>query len=419
MFRISLLALCACVLSVMSLLGTQVSGDEPVKDAVGEATPLILTRDDIPQAQAEAIATADTLEQKIEAAERSESVRMFLSIARGSMVGSKDGWFGPARSKFGFESLVQRWGPPTEGGFRLDTLSDPVEWLTRLDRNHDGRITADDLDWSDENSWVQQSYLANRFFRRLNTIGNGQLTAEEWQAFFDNARGQEESLSHEAFRDALIGGSPAGGFHPGDAPSMEILLKGLANGEIGSLQEGPHPGDVAPDFTLPSLNGTGPISLSDLVGDKPTVLVFGNYTCAPFRSMYPGVELVVARFQDRVNFLFVYVREAHPCNGWCMSSNESAGVHVEQPLDNAARTAVAKTCIDLLKPSIPVVVDGVDDTVGNQYSGMPARLYVLDKSGHVTYQSGRGPFGFKVGEMEQALVMTLLDERQIPAKPTE
>ncbi len=390
-----------------------------MKVAVGEATPLILTRDDIPQTPAEATTTADTLEQKLEVGQRSESVRMFLSIARGSMVGSKDGWFGPARSKFGFESLVQRWGPPTEGGFRLDTLSDPVEWLARLDRNHDGRITADDLDWSDENSWVQQSYLANRFFRRLNTTGDGKLSAEEWQAFFDNARGQEESLSYEAFRDALIGGSPAGGFRPGDAPSMEILLKGLANGEIGSLQEGPHPGEVAPDFTLPTLDGTGPLSLSSLVGEKPTVLVFGNYTCAPFRSMYPGVEPVVARFQDRVNFLFVYVREAHPCNGWCMASNESAGVHVEQPLDNAARTAVAKTCMALLKPSIPVVVDVVEDTVGNQYSAMPARLYVLDKTGKVTFQSGRGPFGFKVGEMEQALVMTLLDEHPTPAKPTE
>jgi hypothetical protein len=40
---------------------------------------------------------------------------------------------------------------------------------------------------------------------------------------------------------------------------------------------------------------------------------------------------------------------------------------------------------------------------------MPARLYILDPQGTVLYKSGRGPFGFKPGEMEQALVMTLLD----------
>ena len=46
------------------------------------------------------------------------------------------------------------------------------------------------------------------------------------------------------------------------------------------------------------------------------------------------------------------------------------------------------------------------------YSGMPARLYVIDAQGKVAYKSGRGPFGFKVGEMEQALVMALLEAEE-------
>jgi hypothetical protein len=40
---------------------------------------------------------------------------------------------------------------------------------------------------------------------------------------------------------------------------------------------------------------------------------------------------------------------------------------------------------------------------------MPARLYVIDSKGKVAYKGGRGPFGFKPGEMEQALVMSLLE----------
>jgi hypothetical protein len=56
-------------------------------------------------------------------------------------------------------------------------------------------------------------------------------------------------------------------------------------------------------------------------------------------------------------------------------------------------------------------VDGMDDRVGHLYSGMPDRLYVLDGEGRVVYKGGRGPFGFKVGEMEQSLVMLLLDRR--------
>jgi hypothetical protein len=79
------------------------------------------------------------------------------------------------------------------------------------------------------------------------------------------------------------------------------------------------------------------------------------------------------------------------------------------------------------KPSIPVLVDEISDPVGNAYSAMPARLYVIDMNGKVAYKSGRGPFGFKPGEMEQALVMSLIEaspdkspradpKSQVPAK---
>jgi hypothetical protein len=62
-----------------------------------------------------------------------------------------------------------------------------------------------------------------------------------------------------------------------------------------------------------------------------------------------------------------------------------------------------------LNPAIPLLVDEIDDRTGNAYSGMPARLYVVDVQGRIAYKGGRGPFGFKTGEMEQALLMTLLD----------
>ena len=58
---------------------------------------------------------------------------------------------------------------------------------------------------------------------------------------------------------------------------------------------------------------------------------------------------------------------------------------------------------------MPLLVDEIDDRVGRAYSGMPDRLYVIDRDGKVIYKGGRGPFGFKPGEMEQSLVMLLLD----------
>jgi hypothetical protein len=116
------------------------------------------------------------------------------------------------------------------------------------------------------------------------------------------------------------------------------------------------------------------------------------------------------RYGDRVQFLAIYVREAHPTDGWRMTSNDRVGISIAQPQDPSARTAVAQRCGAALQISMPLLVDEIDDRVGHAYSGMPDRLYVIDRDGRVAYKGGRGPFGFKPGEMEQALLLLLLDE---------
>jgi hypothetical protein len=108
--------------------------------------------------------------------------------------------------------------------------------------------------------------------------------------------------------------------------------------------------------------------------------------------------------------LAVYVREAHPTDGWRMDSNDRDGVAFAQPRTTAERFGVAEKCCAALKVTMPMVVDGVDDRVGHAYSGMPDRLYLIDRDGRVAYKGGRGPFGFKPGELEQAIAMLLVEE---------
>jgi alkylhydroperoxidase family enzyme len=111
-----------------------------------------------------------------------------------------------------------------------------------------------------------------------------------------------------------------------------------------------------------------------------------------------------------VQFLAVYVREAHPIEGWREEGNDRVGISIAQPRSDRERLAVAHQCSARLEINMPLVVDGVNDEVGHAYSGMPDRMYVIDRAGKVVYKSGRGPFGYKPGEMEQSLVMLLLDE---------
>src|SRR5437762_693533 len=75
----------------------------------------------------------------------------------------------------------------------------------------------------------------------------------------------------------------------------------------------------------------------------------------------------------------------------------------------AERLKVAESCCTRLEMTMPLLVDTLDDRVGHAYSGMPDRLYVIDTRGRVVYKAGRGPFGFKAGEMEQSLLMLQLD----------
>jgi hypothetical protein len=197
-------------------------------------------------------------------------------------------------------------GVPLSEGITPAALCGTPAMFERLDRNNEGRIAADDFDWSDNNPYVQQVSLVNRLFRRLDQNEDGRVTREELLAFFEKVSQGKDSFRREDFTNALIG-RPSG-FSSGDAPSPEVLVRGLFRGEIGSLNEGPKVNEPAPDFRLTTQDGSRTIRLSEQLGSKPIVLVFGNLTCGPFRFLYPMVEELCRRYRDDAIFIAVYVR---------------------------------------------------------------------------------------------------------------
>jgi hypothetical protein len=109
------------------------------------------------------------------------------------------------------------------------------------------------------------------------------------------------------------------------------------------------------------------------------------------------------RFRERVEFLVVYVREAHPEDGWVLAENRRQEIAVRDPGSDAERARVADACATRLAIRMPVVVDGTDDRVALAYGGWPDRLYLIASDGRVAYQGGEGPFGFLPEELEAAL----------------
>jgi hypothetical protein len=227
------------------------------------------------QAAAEAAAF---LESAYQGERPPEGVRMLVAILRGSRMGPGEGWFGPADTRYSWKWLANYCGvDPAKGSIPRSRFRGPEPLFARLDRNRDGAITPDDLDWSDRNPYVQMSYLANQLFRKLNAHGNGHLTKEELLQFFEKASRGKDRLSVDDFRDALLAGM-FGGPRPGDAPRPAVLLRGLFAGELGSLNEGPRVNEPAPDFTLKTVDGKDTVHLGKRIGPKPVVLVFGSFT---------------------------------------------------------------------------------------------------------------------------------------------
>jgi hypothetical protein len=116
-----------------------------------------------------------------------------------------------------------------------------------------------------------------------------------------------------------------------------------------------------------------------------------------------ALEALAERHRDRVAFLIVYVREAHPEDGWVLADNRREGIAVVDPTSEEERTEVATACAVRLRTRIPIAVDGVDDAVATAYGGWPDRLYLVGRDGRIAYQGGEGPFGFRPDELAAAI----------------
>lgn len=120
-----------------------------------------------------------------------------------------------------------------------------------------------------------------------------------------------------------------------------------------------------------------------------------------------------------MQFLLIYIREAHPVDGWWLGRGipgrliklvgSKAAVDVYDPKTIEERRLVANNCDIALQYGIHTYVDEMDDAANKAYAAHPTRLYLVGLDGKVVYAGGLGPYGFKPQELGQA-IETYLDK---------
>jgi hypothetical protein len=125
-----------------------------------------------------------------------------------------------------------------------------------------------------------------------------------------------------------------------------------------------------------------------------------------------------AKYRDRVGFVTVYVKEAHPEDEWQMDSNEDQGICYMQPTTLAERVTIANDFVAHSKYEIPLYVDGLENRADELYAAWPERLYVIDESGRIAYKGGMGPFGYEPGEVEEWLEARFASETAPALSPS-
>ena len=176
------------------------------------------------------------------------------------------------------------------------------------------------------------------------------------------------------------------------------LTAGLLMNDFRFKHGAPVAGNPFPDFDLRTTEGNS-VRKSDFVGQKPLLLVFGSTTCPMTISSLPAVKRLHSEFGRQVEFVTLYVREAHP------------GEKIPQPQAFPEKLDNARSLKKQEGIAWSVAVDDVDGTLHRLLDTKPNAAYLMGRDGRLAFRSlwagdGKG--------LRQALQAVSLEE--IPAK---
>jgi len=137
-----------------------------------------------------------------------------------------------------------------------------------------------------------------------------------------------------------------------------------------------------------------PVDMQDLIDGRPLVLVVGSCTCQPAYLNLQVLEDTYQQYKDRVNFVWVYSREAHPDGSGPSPATTDVGwnhpnTNTTSMEERAQRAKWLKTDLEP-DAEIPIILDYINTSLGQDnaikgayYGGGCYSGYVIDCDGQI------------------------------------
>lgn len=134
------------------------------------------------------------------------------------------------------------------------------------------------------------------------------------------------------------------------------------------------PGDSLPAFELVTTDGDG-LTNQDLLGNKALLLIFGSVTCPMTASAMPFLLQLHTEFGDRVGFIMLNVREAHP------------GEHFRQPGTMEEKLKHAQALKQFYEIPWTVAADNIEGNLHRALDPKPNSAFLANGGGIIVFRS--------------------------------
>jgi thiol-disulfide isomerase/thioredoxin len=134
------------------------------------------------------------------------------------------------------------------------------------------------------------------------------------------------------------------------------------------------PGDAFPSFEIITTTGDRLVN-DDVFDGRPAIFIFGSMTCPMTASAAPTVQDLYDEFGDRVNFIMLYVREAHP------------GENIRQSESMQDKLEYTRMLKDFYGIDWTVAADNIDGDLHRALDPKPNSAFLVGSDGTILFRS--------------------------------